>query len=307
MQPRSERVRQSGMRIPLVVTAATCAALLGGCADTSASDQPGSASPKKRLEHGVRESSSPPPLRLRSGTTTVVATQGSFCWANMCADTVVPQASALPTIGPAATLDALFPMPADWTAWIARGTSPRGCGNYPVHVQADGAGHLELTPSGPPGDRVGGFFVYAGSGDTSGWWRWTTPPRDGVPFAWVHVHQNSPLSGGMTALELIVDDAAVDGEVGAEITVEAADGDVATFAMPEVDQHCRGDGFVELAIPADTPEPKIDGLGPLPYEYDVRLDVDGRTYTGTGTWSGEGTEYGGDALLAFDPPLPVRH
>lgn len=86
--------------------------------------------------------------------------------------------------------------------------------------------------------------------------------------------------------------------------MEAADGAVATFAMPEVDQHCPDDGFVELAIPANTPEPKIDGLGPAPYTYDVSLAIDGKTYTGTGTWSGEGTEYGGDALLTFDPPLP---
>lgn len=68
---------------------------------------------------------------------------------------------------------------------------------------------------------------------------------------------------------------------------------------------CPNDGFVEPAIPANTPEPRIDGLGPTPYTYDVSLDIDGKAYTGTGTWSGEGTEYGGDAHLTFDPPLPA--
>lgn len=289
----------------MIAPVLTCLALLSGCAGSSASGQPEAASPKESFDYGVWDSSRPPPLQLSAGGLTVIATQGSYCWGRMCADAVAPRASDLPVIGPAATLNALFPLPGNWGVSISEGTGLGGCGHYAVRVEADGAGHLGLTPSGPPGERVGGFFVYAGSGSTSGWWRWAVPPRDGLPLAWVNLNQNSPLSGGMTDLKLVLDDGAVDGEVSAQITVEAADGAVATFAMPEVDQHCRDDAFVELAIPDDTPEAKIDGLGPTPYKYDVSLGIDGKTYTGTGTWSGEGTEYGGDALLTFESPLPA--
>lgn len=289
----------------MIALVLTCLALLSGCGDSSAWAPPGAPSPKESFEYGVWDSPNPPPLRLTSGETTVIATQGSSCWGNMCADMGAPRASDLPKIGPAATLNALFPLPGNWGVSISEGTGFGGCGRYPVRVEADGAGHLELTPSGPPGERVGEFFVHASSGDTSGWWRWTVPPRDGLPLAWVDLIQNSPSSGGMTDLTLILDDAAVDGEVSAQITVEAADGAVATFTMPEVDQHCPGDGFVELAIPTDTPEPKIDGLGPAPYGYEVSLDIDGNAYTGTGMWSGKGTQYGGDALLTFEPSLPA--
>lgn len=285
--------------------ALTCLALLAGCADTSPSVGPKAASPTEPFDYGVWDSPGPPPLKLSSGRTTVIATQGSSCWGNACSDAVAPRAADLPKIGPASTLDAGFPVSGNWEVRISDGMGFGGCGHYPVRVEADGAGHLELTPSGPAGERVGWYFVYAGSGDTSGWWRWTVPPRDGLPLAWVHVNQNSPSSGGMTDLKLLLDDADVDGEVSAKITVGAADGAVATFAMSEVDQHCPNDGFVELAIPSDTPEPKIDGLGPTPYKYEVTVGIGGETYAGTGTWSGEGTEYGGDAPLTFEPPLPA--
>lgn len=275
-----------------------------GCADTSPSVQPEPATPKESFAYGVWDSPGPPPLQLSSGETIVTATQGSFCWGNGCSDAAAPRAADLPTVGTAATLNAAFPLPGNWGVSISDGTRFGRCGHYPVRVEADGAGHLQLTPSGPAGERVGYYFVYAGNGDTSGWWRWTVPPRDGLPLAWVHLNQNSPSSGGMTDLTLVLDNAAVDAEVSAQITVEAADGGVATFALPEIDQHCPDDGFVELAIPHNTPEPKIDGLGPTPYAYSVSLDLDGKTYTGTGIWSGEGTEYGGDAPLTFDPPLP---
>ena len=235
----------------------------------------------------------------------MTATQGSSCWDNGCSDAVAPKAADLPTVGTSTTLDAAFPLSGNWGVSISEGIGFGGCGHYPVRVEADGAGHLELIPSGPAGERAAYYFVYAGSGDTSGWWRWTVPPRDGMPLSWVHLNQNSPSSGGMTDLNLVLDDAAVDGEVSAEITVEASDGAVATFALPEVDQHCPDDHFVELAIPSDTPEPKIDGLGPTPYTYNVSLDLNGKTYIGTGTWSGEGTEHGGDAPLTFEPPLPA--
>jgi hypothetical protein len=190
--------------------------------------------------------------------------------------------------------------------WVADGTGFKGCGNYPVRVEGDEGGHLELTPSGPGGERVAGYFANAGEGDTSGWWRWTIPPRDGVPQAWVHLNRNSPRSGGMADLRVVLDDAAVDGDVSAVLTVEAGDGAVATFDLAQVDQHCEDDGFVELAVPDDTRDSKIDGLGPYPYEYDVELRLDGEEYDGVGTWTGQGTQYGGDAVLAFEPGLPAR-
>jgi len=233
----------------------------------------------------------------------VVALQGSSCWGNGCSDAAYPKASDLPSTT-AATLDAIFPLLGNWAVSISDKAEVEGCVNYPVQVTGDGAGHLRFTPSGPPGKRVATYGVYAGDGDTSGWWRWTVPPRDGVPLAWVHLNQNGPSTGGMAELALIVDDAAVDGDVDAELTVESADGAVATFALSDVDQRCHGDGFVALSARTRTPQGKIDHLGPPPSTYRVSMTIDGLPYTGRGTWTGVGTEHGGDADISFDPSLP---
>ena len=103
---------------------------------------------------------------------------------------------------------------------------------------------------------------------------------------------------------LVLDDAAVDGSVEATVTVTAADGRATTFDLSEVDQHCDGDGFVELSVPSSSPDRRIDGVGPKPYALAVDLTIDGQQYAGSGSWSGEISEYGGDARLAFEPPLP---
>jgi hypothetical protein len=298
------------MRLPLLAAALTCALLVAGCGDATGPADPGPAErnitgAEEPLDEGGRDPSVPPALELSSAETTVVAHQGSFCWGNGCSDMVMPTAAELPAIGPAGKLDALFPDPASWSVWISEGVGARGCGSYPVLVEADGDGHLVFTPSGPAGDRVASYFYRSNPGDSSGWWRWKVPSRDGTPLAWIRLNQNSPFAGGMADLTLVLDDAAVDGDVAAEVTVEAADGGVATFALSEVDQHCPGDGFVELSTPDSMPDSTIDRLGATPYRYEVDLQLDGSSRAGTATWLGEGTEYGGDAVVTFDPGLPA--
>jgi hypothetical protein len=289
---------------PAVAALLTSLALVAGCGDETADPAPAAASPTSAPETAGWDGEGPPPLELRADGASITAAQGTSCWGNGCFDSVTPRASELPRIGPAATLEVGFPLPANWGVRIGDDTGFRGCGDYPVLVEAGDDGTLRLSPSGPPGVRVASYFAYAGGGDTSGWWRWHDAPRDGQPLAWVHVNQNSPSSGGMTDLRLVLDDADVDGEVSARVTVTAADGAASTFALPEVDQHCPDDGVVELALSPGTPEQRIDGLGPAPYSYDVSLEVDGAAHTGVGAWSGEGTEHGGDAALTFDPSLP---
>ncbi|KAA1429270.1 hypothetical protein [Nocardioides antri] len=246
----------------------------------------------------------PPVLVLGGAEGPVDAQQGSFCWGNGCGDHAIPSPAALPDVGFPSPLPAAFPLPGQWSITLSEAPDGTRCASYPVLVEPDSETHLQLTPSGPAVDRFAGYFVYAGSGDTSGYWRWTVT-RDGVPLSWMTITQNTPSSGGMADLELVLDDAAVDGAVSAGVTVKSANGAVETFALSEVDQHCADDGFVELAVPSDTPERRIDGLGPAPYAYTVDLTIDGETYTGTGTWSGEGTQHGGDARLTFEPALPT--
>ncbi|WP_183097893.1 hypothetical protein [Nocardioides pelophilus] len=261
-------------------------------------------SPVVELTPNSATGSAPPALVLGAPGGAVDALQGSYCWANGCGDMVLPKAEDAPDVGSVSPLNVAFPRPGQWSINLREGTDGRSCASYPALIEPDNETHLQLTPSGPAANRFASYFVYAAGGDTSGFWRWTVA-RDGVPLSWMTVTQNSPSSGGMTDLTLVIDDAAVDGDVSAEVTVEAADGATDTFALSEVDQHCDGDGFVELAIPEDTPEQRIDGLGPAPYDYRVDLTVDGQTYTGTGSWSGQGTEHGGDARLTFEPALPA--
>lgn len=247
---------------------------------------------------------SPPLLALGAPNGPVDALQGSYCWGNGCADMVIPYGEDAPDVGSVIPLPVAFPLPGQWTIVLREGVDLPRCAAYPALIEPDSETQLQLTPSGPAADRFASYFVYADGGDTSGYWRWTVD-RDGVPLSWMTVTPNSPSSGGMTDLRLVIDDAAVDGEVSAEVTVEAADGATESFALSELDQHCDGDGFVELAIPESTPEGRIDGLGPAPYEYRVDLTIDGQSYAGTGVWSGQGTEYGGDARLTFEPALPT--
>jgi hypothetical protein len=54
----------------------------------------------------------------------VTAAQGSYCWGNTCADAAAPDASALPSIGPVATLNALFPLAGNWSVSTSDGLVP---------------------------------------------------------------------------------------------------------------------------------------------------------------------------------------
>ncbi len=249
----------------------------------------------------------PPLLVLGGPSGPVDALQGSYCWGNGCVDSVVPGPAAVPDLGTVSPLSAAFPRSDQLSAdSVASDNRPR-CARYPTLVETDGGGdgtQLLLTPSGPAGDRLASYFSYLGGGDTSGFWRWTVE-RDGVPLSWVTLSQNSPRSGGNARLAVMVDDAAVDGDVSAAVEVVAADGTRTEILPTRVDQRCAGDGFVELATPYDYSQRRIDGLGPAPYDYTVDLEIDGKTYVGTGTWSDETSQYGGDARLTFEPALPV--
>lgn len=250
----------------------------------------------------------PPELVLRAADgTAVTAQQGSSCWGNGCADAGAPQVDRLPDVGAVSTLEAAFPVVAEWWTDIDADAHRGGCASYPVLVEPVDDTHLDLTPSGPAGDRVATYFLRTPEGgDTSGWWRWTVPQRDGKPLAWVSITQNDPNSGGAEELHVYVDDAAVDGEVSAHVTVSPAAGRPTSLALTDVDQHCDGDGFVELSLPYPVRHHVLDSIGPKPYAYAVDLSVGGTTYTGSGSWAPADGIYAGDARLSFDEPLPQR-
>ncbi|WP_137291942.1 hypothetical protein [Nocardioides dongxiaopingii] len=247
----------------------------------------------------------PPRLVLDGTRGPVPALQGSYCWGSTCADRAFPAPVDVPLVAPVAPLRAAFPLAGRWDADVTPGVGDPGCARYPVLVEPGADDQLLLTPSGPGGDRVGSYFVRPeAGGDTSGLWRWPVPARDGRALAWLDLRQNTPSSGGEAGVTLHVDDAAVDGDVSASVRITAADGAVGvTVALPRTDQHCDGDGFVELGTPWGVRQQRIDGIGPAPYSYVVDLVVDGTHHTGTGTFAG-GTG-GGDSRITFDPPLPA--
>ncbi|CAN5430050.1 hypothetical protein BH09ACT12_BH09ACT12_02090 [soil metagenome] len=269
----------------------------GGTEPPAASNEPGPA--PVDVEPRVYEQ--PPDFTLLAGTTRVPATAGSSCWGNRCADMVSVPFDALPDVGEQPVLEAEFPLPAQW--YVDTSERGGGCGTYPVLVAPTTTG-IRLTPTGPAGERRGYVGIQTDQGQTSGEWRWTVPERDGVPSSWLRLVQNTPNSGGGATMSLILDDAAVDGDVSARVSVLAPSDQRTGVDLERVDQQCEGDGFVELGLPFGTPQRRLDAIGPQGYVVEVALTIDGTDYHASAPLSTEGTLGGGDVLLDFDPPLP---
>lgn len=240
----------------------------------------------------------PPPIVARPFDTTQQqeAWQGSYCWGNTCSDSIAPPWDALPLLGATDTVEVGFAAPGDWT--VTLGTDGRPCATYPVLLLQTGPNTYDFAPTGPADEYRLDVFIYPESGgDTSGAFRWTTPGPDG-PTAWAHLHQNTEFSGGMGVVQVVLDGAAVDGNVTGTVTVSGADASE-TFRLTAYDQGCRGDHYVTLA-PPDPVDQRVDGLGAGPYTYDVDLVVDGMRHQATAV-SPDDAE---DTTLVFDPPLP---
>lgn len=239
----------------------------------------------------------PPPIVVRGDGPQVDAWQGSYCWGTACVDMIPPPWDDLPELGAAPSVEAGFADPGTtWSAGLAGG---RQCARYPVFLAPTGAGRYDLTPSGPPGEYQLDIFVQsAEGGDTSGAARWTTPGAQ-APASWAHLHQNGPHGGGGGGtLDVVLDGAAVDGEVSGTATVSGTDR-TETFELAVDDQGCGGDRYVTLT-PRGSVDRLVDGLGAGPFTYDVDVVVGGTHHRATAT-SADGAE---DTPLTFEPALP---
>jgi hypothetical protein len=238
----------------------------------------------------------PPPVVARGAGEQQEALQGSYCWNNGCADMAGTPWGDLPDLGAAPTVEAGFASPGDWTVSLVE--RHRRCATYPVLLSPTGDRTYELTPSGPAGTYRLDVFIYPRpGGDTSGAFRWSTPGTAAAQ-AWAHLHQNTESSGGMGVVQVVLDGAAVDGDVHGALTVSGADGSE-TFHLVTYDAGCPGDRYVTLA-PAGPTDRRVDGLGAGPFRYDVDVVVDRTRHRASAT-SGSRAE---DTRLTFDPPLP---
>ncbi|KQW52837.1 hypothetical protein ASC77_00505 [Nocardioides sp. Root1257] len=240
----------------------------------------------------------PAPIVARAdGAPAHDAWQGSFCSETMCADMIAPPWDELPVLGAASDVEAGFAEPGDWT--VTLGSDDRRCATYPVQLVPTGTSTFRLVPTGPAGEYRLDVFIYPDSGgDTSGSFRWTTPEAS-APTAWVHLHQNSEHSGGMGTVQVVLDDAAVDGDVHGTVTVGGADARE-TFRLSPSDQGCHGDRYVTLA-PVGSPDRRVGGLGAGPYDVQVDVVVDGVHHRAHATSAPDAE----DTTLVFEPILPT--
>ena len=263
-----------------------------------ATEPPSTSAPAEALQVPERGSGGdPPPIVVAGAGPQATAWQGSYCWGNRCVDMAAPGWHDLPDVDTVPTVLAGFTDPG--ATWAVSLVGRTGCARYPVLLTPVGVGTYELTPSGPAGQyRADVFIRSAAGGDTTGAFRWTTSGAT-APTSWAHLHQNGRFESGGGVVQVVLDRAAVDGQVRGDITVTGVDGSSHRFPLEVADAGCSGDGYALLA-PQGLVDPAVDGLGAGPFTYDVDVVVEG-THHRASAASGNDAE---DTPLTFSPPLP---
>ncbi len=95
-------------------------------------------------------------------------------------------------------------------------------------------------------------------------------------------------------------------EADVEVTVTAANGrSMILEAELDDDGECYAEGSLFFEEKQD-PAQQAAQLGPPPFTYNVRLNLDGKHYLGTAVWPrDEKADEAPNTALTFDPPLPA--
>lgn len=240
-----------------------------------------------------------PTYTVQGGENALTLPAWTFCTKTMCADGMPPDPPA--GVGRPDQVRVGF-SERGWT--LTAEFSPVGadCGRaYDLPLTRDGSDWV-LDPAGPAGTYDVTLSAHGNPhGDAVATFRWTTPVRGVLP---------PPEAGLLTDhLELHVRNLATTPQQGRlTVTVTSATGQVSTVrpehARPEEESGtCRPEGRIDFSPPGiEAPD-----LGPYPRRYDVRLELDGRSYTAAATApdGAPGVDGHPTAYLTFDPPLPA--
>lgn len=245
----------------------------------------------------------PGPVVVRSAAGPVVLQPWAWCLAGSCVDSGRPEQP--PSVGSPRAVEFTHARDWDFRALFRSGHAecPR---ELAAPVRRVGDGRYRITPVGHPGawsvDLVG-----RGQGDLTVTFRWHTARVGALPArargrlsVWVERKD-----GDWSGARLTVSD--LDRRprnASARLLVTGTDGRTAALTLdgPEA---CSEQGRLDFVRSARGTG-ALGGLGPPPYDYRVRLVLDGTRYVGRGTWPADARGPGDPAVtLRWSPPLPV--
>jgi hypothetical protein len=245
-------------------------------------------------------------MTVSSDGTVVELRPNSWCWRTTCADGVVPPHP--PEIGPSELLVVEFPE-SGWTFSATFRAAGDPCArSQEAILEQVGPTAFELHPVGPAGTYDVQLFGQ-GEGDVSAYVRWTTSidgpfPDPEASAAILAMHDGAVDSYGV---ELSVSNLArTPVEATATITVTASGGETLTFdATRSVSADCVAEGTVYFRGPNERGI-EAAGLGDPPFEYRIRLELDGVVHTASATFPDDvDPDLSPYVPLVFDPPLPA--
>ncbi len=242
---------------------------------------------------------------MRAGGTELTLDPWTACWGAVCYDGQPPE--VLPDIGRAPEVLVEFPVP-DWEFTATVQPAEQDCGRRQTHSLAPLGNNIHrLVPLGPADDYDVLLFGSGAGGDVLVSFRWTTP-TDGVmpvPTAVASILADHDGALDSYGVELPISNlATTPDDVTGEVTVTASDGAAHTFPLNRQDFDCS-EGSIYLTAPTEEGLAAAE-LGSAPFTYEVRLELDGTTYVGTGVWpDGVDPECAPCVPLSFTPPLPA--
>lgn len=246
-----------------------------------------------------------PAVIVRAGTMELSLEPWSACWGNGCYDGAPPE--DLSDVGSPDEILVEFPAP-DWEFIATIQPVGNECGrrqSEPLEPVNDTV--HRLVPIGLASDYTVTLFGRGPGGSVFVSFRWSTP-TDGVlpvPAATASILADHDGQLDSYGVELpIWNLAETPDAVTGQVTVTSADGGSHTFPLTRQDFDCS-EGSIYLTAPIE------EGLtaaaaGSPPFTYEVTLELDGRTYTGTGVWPDDvDPECDPCVPLTFTPPLPA--
>lgn len=249
----------------------------------------------------------PPPVTLHLADGDVDLDAWTWCWANGCADGARPRD---PTdVGSPAEVEFSFPR-SDWR--FTATFNEHGVEDCPrrISVRTDPTGNRSwrVAPAGPAGTWDVDIEGAGDGGDVITTFTWTTTTDGALPgpatgsAAVLADHDGELDSYGV---EIFLGDlAAQPRRARATVTVTSADGRSVTLPTRH-ERGCYSAGSLAF-LAADKVGRRATTLGAGPFEYVVRVTMDGTTYVGRGTWpDGEVENIAPHVPLTWTPALPA--
>ena len=293
-----------------LTTLALAGVLLGAC---------GEAVPATSGDPGVRPTPSPSPSDVHSEPPDLQAPPSvivryfdelielapwTYCYENGCADGAPP--TNPPDVGNPEEILVEYPLPG-WSFSASFRPADDDCGRVQeVPLEQTGEGEFVLRQAGYSG-TYDVTLMGRGNGDLFVTFAWTTPtdgprPSPEARLAVLAEHDGELDSYGVE-LELS-HLAETPKSASAWVTVRADDGEEVTFRAKRA-RGCRPEGTVYWDGP-DRKGLEAAGIGDGPFTYEVKLELDGVGYVGTGEFPADEIEGNEPSVaLRFTPNLPA--